>query len=101
MNLGPQGYEPCELTGLLYSIWTNWGWFKHKWVTVKWAICLYGVVFGTYPLGPWMSELAAIAKSKGLTALSDPVFAHNRLMLMVFGTFQAAFETSEKSRTRD
>ena len=26
------------LTGLLYSIFTNWGWFKHKWVTTKWAI---------------------------------------------------------------
>jgi hypothetical protein len=23
------------LTALVYSIWTNWGWFKHNWITVK------------------------------------------------------------------
>jgi hypothetical protein len=23
------------LTGLLYSIFTNWEWFKHKWITTK------------------------------------------------------------------
>ena len=78
------------LTGLIYSIWTNWGWFKHNWITVKWIICVYGVAFGTYPLGPWMSGLARISKEQGLAALSDPTYMHNRLMLYAFGTFQAA-----------
>jgi uncharacterized membrane protein len=77
------------LTGLIYSIWTRWGWFKHNWIIVKWVICIYGVAFGTYPLGPWMKSLAHISKVQGLAALSDPTFVHNRLMLMVFGTFQA------------
>jgi len=31
---------PCAIgtfiTGLLYSLLTNWGWFKHNWITVKW-----------------------------------------------------------------
>ena len=53
------------LTGLIYSLWTNWGWFKHNWISVKWVICLYGVGFGTYPLGPWMSGLASISQEKG------------------------------------
>jgi hypothetical protein len=78
------------LTGLFFSLWTHWGWFKHRWITVKWVICLYGVIFGTYPLGPWMSELARISKAKGLGALGDPVYLHNRRMLWIFGTFQAA-----------
>ncbi len=78
------------LTGLTYSIWTNWGWFKHNWILVKWIICLYGVGFGTYPLGPWMSSLARISKEKGLSALSDPVYLHNRSMLYTLGTFQVA-----------
>ena len=78
------------LTGLLYSIWTNWGWFKHPWVTVKWCINLYGVIFGTFFLGPWLNSLPPIALNKGLTALSDPTFMHNRRMLIIFGTFQVA-----------
>jgi hypothetical protein len=76
------------ITGLIYSIWTNWGWFKHNWIAVKWMICLYGVVFGTYPLGPWMSDLAHISKVHGLSALSNPTYLHNQTMLYIFGTFQ-------------
>ena len=21
----------CLLTGIIYSAWTNWGWFRHRW----------------------------------------------------------------------
>ena len=78
------------LTGILYSVWTNWGWFKHNWITVKWMICIYGVAFGTFLLGPWVSGLAEISQQKGLEALKDPDFLHKKLMLYIFGTFQAA-----------
>jgi len=77
------------LTGLMYSILTNWGWFKHNWITVKWIICLYGIIFGTYPLGPWMGSLADISKEQGMGALLNPTYIHNRIMLYTFGTFQA------------
>lgn len=78
------------LTAFIYSIWTKWGWFKHKWIAVKWCINLYGVIFGTFWLGPWLNSLVPIAKDKGLSALADPLFFHNRNMLMVWGSFQAA-----------
>ena len=42
------------------------------------------------PLGPWMSELVHLSKDAGLDALSNPVFVHNKQMLYIFGTFQAA-----------
>ena len=76
------------ITGIIYSVWTDWGWFRHNWIIVKWIICIYGVIFGTYPLGPWMQSLTEISKVKGLDALADPVFVHNQKMLLVFGTFQ-------------
>jgi hypothetical protein len=77
------------LTGIMYSVWTKWGWFKHNWITIKWIICIYGVIFGTYPLGPWMSSLADISKDHGIAALSDPIFMHHKYMLLIFGTLQA------------
>jgi hypothetical protein len=77
------------LTGIIYSVWTRWGWFRHKWILAKWVICLYGVIFGTYPLGPWMSGLASMSKEQGLAALADPAYLHNQTMLCIFGTFQA------------
>jgi uncharacterized membrane protein len=78
------------LTAIIYSIWTNWGWFKHNWITVKWIICVYGIAFGTYPMGPWMTQMMNISKEKGLNALTDSTYLHNRNMLYFFGTFQAA-----------
>jgi hypothetical protein len=78
------------VTALIYSIWTNWGWFRHRWITVKWCICAFGIVFGTYPLGPWLSGMAKIAREQGMSSYRDAVFMHNLSMLMIFGTFQAA-----------
>lgn len=77
------------LTALVYSIWTKWGWFKHNWITVKWIICIFGMIFGTFWLGPWLSGLANMAQEHGLKALSDPEFLSTRQNSMIFGTFQA------------
>ena len=80
----------CLLTSLAFSLWTNWGWFKHRWITVKWIICLFGILFGTFALGPWLSGLAATAKQQGLGALTDPGFLRGRALLLVLGSLQVA-----------
>ncbi len=77
------------ITALIYSIFTNWGWFKHNWIIVKWIICIFGIVFGTFWLGPWLSDNVYIAKDKGIEALSDSLYLSNSKNSMIFGTFQA------------
>jgi len=76
------------LTALVYSIWTNWGWFKHNWIIVKWIICIFGMIFGTFWLGPWISEMAQIAQEIGMEALTDPRYLSNRSKSLTFGTIQ-------------
>jgi hypothetical protein len=78
------------LTGLIYSVFTRWGWFKHTWITVKWVINVYGVIFGTFWLGPWLNSLAPMASKQGMDCLANPVYIHNVLMLKTLGTLQAA-----------
>ncbi len=77
------------LTSLVYSIWTKWGWFKHNWITIKWIICIFGMIFGTFWLGPWLSGMAEIADLEGLAAFENPEFLHNQKMQIIFGSFQA------------
>ena len=77
------------ITGLVYSLWTPWGWFKHTWIAVKWAICVAGIVFGTLWLGPWLSSLTDMAADLGLGALRDSEYLATRDRLMVFGAAQA------------
>lgn len=71
-------------TGLLYAIFTKWGWFKHKWIIVKWAITLFGMVFGTFWLGPWLNAMPPISMMKGLDALTDTTYMHNQQMLSIW-----------------
>jgi hypothetical protein len=61
------------LTGLLESWLTPWGFFKYRWVTVKWimtvAIMLYAPLF----ISQWDRELQAISRVEGLLALQNPI----------------------------
>lgn len=44
------------ITGLIYSIWTKWGFFKHNWLIVKWIIVILQTLYGTFVLGLWLLE---------------------------------------------
>jgi uncharacterized membrane protein len=65
------------LTGLIYSIWTRWGFFRYWWVAVKWMITVGGVLFGTFFLGPWLNSLPPISADLGLAAYQNPVYMTN------------------------
>ena len=85
---------PCAigtlLTGLIYSIWTNWGFFKHHWITVKWVINVGGILFGTFFLGVWLNSLPPIANELGMEALADPVFLRNQQLNLTWGGLQVS-----------
>lgn len=78
----------CLITSLLYSIFTNWGWFKHRWITVKWIILLYGIISGTFFLGPWLNSLPPLSKAEGMSVLMNQFYMNNKHMLWYLGTFQ-------------
>jgi hypothetical protein len=39
---------------------------------MKGIICIWGIAFGTYPLGPRLSGLRRVADEQGLAALTHP-----------------------------
>lgn len=83
------GAMGCLVTGLLYSVLTKWGFFKHNWITAKWIINIGGVIFGTFWLGPWLNSCPPISRELGLKALSDPAYVHYVTMNKWFGAGQA------------
>ena len=36
------------VTAIIYGTSTNWGFFKHTWITVKWIISLLVILVGTF-----------------------------------------------------
>lgn len=82
------GAVGCFLTGILYSSLTNWGWFKHRWVTIKWTITLYSILSGTFFLGPRLNSLPPLTKAEGLGVLTNSAYVSTKHILYYSGAFQ-------------
>ncbi len=68
------GAMGCLVSGLLISWLTPWGFFKHRWVAVKWVLTVALILFGTFYLGPRVNGQPPLSGSLGLSALADPVY---------------------------
>lgn len=74
--------------GIIYGIWTGWGFFRHRWITVKWILTILQALFGTFFLGPWLNSNVAIAYRLRDAAFTDPEFLYNQQMNSIFGIIQ-------------
>jgi hypothetical protein len=59
------------LTGLIYSQFTKWGFFRHGWIVYKWIVTLLIIFTGTFYLGPMVTKLLEISDVKRIAALQD------------------------------
>ena len=84
------GAVGCLLTGLLFGLFTNWGFFKHRWLLVKWILTVFGISFGTFFLGPRINMRPGVSLELGLGALADPVYAATIPALSIGGLSMAA-----------
>jgi uncharacterized membrane protein len=76
------------ITGLLFSLFTNWGFFKFKWVTFKWITTVAQILFGTFFLGPWTNGATAIANAERAQALYNTQYLYFREMNNYLGSVQ-------------
>lgn len=82
------GAMGCLISGLLISWLTPWGFFRHRWVAVKWILTVACILFGTFFLGPMINGQPLISQELGLAALSDPTYAANRFHNLLGGGAQ-------------
>src|SRR3990172_2472827 len=83
------------LTGLLESWLTSWGFFKYRWVTVKWigtvAIMIYAPLF----VSQWDRKIEAISEVEGLLALQNPAYLQYRLLYTLSGVVQIGYRATD------
>jgi len=77
-------------TGFLFALSTPWGFFKHTWLTIKWALTVAMILFGIFFLGPWVDGTARLAEGRGLDALADPAYAAPAFRIAAFSVLQVA-----------
>jgi len=78
----------CLITGLLYSTFSNWGFFKHNWLVFKWIVTVAAILFGIFFLGPWETAVMEISGNLGMSSLNDQSYLYNQKMNVIFGGIQ-------------
>jgi hypothetical protein len=77
-------------TGALFGWLTQWGFFKHLWLVIKWALTVAMILFGIFFLGPWVDGTARMAETLGIRALDDQGFASTAFRVAAFSVVQIA-----------
>jgi len=77
-------------TGFLFAWLTPWGFFRHHWLVIKWALTVAMILFGIFFLGPWVDGTAKLAAERGLGALGDSAYAGPALRVAAFSVVQIA-----------
>lgn len=73
------------LTGFLISWLTPWGFFKWRWVTVKWVLTIVLILVGTFLLKPVLTEVEALAAAAAAGALQTLDLLSGRRVLVLSG----------------
>lgn len=60
------------LTGVIYGVKTNWGFFKYRWLTVKWIFGIAIILIGTFGLHPLALEIIDQAEPAANVAFCYP-----------------------------
>lgn len=84
------------LTGILLSIWTQWGLVKHYWVLIKFALTILTIMIGILFLNKWTALLVDLVEETGFVALQNSQFQSTWLSIIItasFNLFCLAFMT--------
>ncbi len=76
------------IVGIIYGIFTNWGFFKHRWILVKWVVSVVVILVGTFYYSPLLEEALEIADRTRDIALHDPLVISNMTQVFISASLQ-------------
>lgn len=65
------------LIGLIYGFFTNWGFFKHKWVGVKFVLYIIQTIIGIFVVDKLMVANMELLETQKEMVLNNPIFIRN------------------------
>lgn len=71
------GAQGTMLIGIIYGVFTNWGFFKHRWIAVKWVLWIAQTFIGILVVDRLMVANMKILEVEKNLALNNPVFLQN------------------------
>lgn len=86
------GAMGCLVTGLLYGIITKWGFFKYRWLAVKWILVLFMMISGTYAMGPCIDGNVFPVEDISRYSMEENIF-FKKIMLPLYS--EELFDSNE------
>ncbi|MFZ5967331.1 MAG: DUF2269 domain-containing protein [Bacillota bacterium] len=71
------GAQGTLIIGIIYGVFTNWGFFKHKWIAAKWFVWIAQTFIGIFVVDRFMVANMTILEAEKDMALSNPIFLQN------------------------
>lgn len=68
------------IVGLIYGFFTNWGFFKHRWVGVKFVLYIIQTIVGIFVVDKLMLANMELLETQKEVALINPIFARNHVL---------------------
>jgi hypothetical protein len=65
------------LVGITYGFFTNWGFFKHRWVGVKFVLYFIQTIIGIFVVDHLMVANMELLETQKEMALRNPIFIQN------------------------
>ncbi|MCM3574559.1 DUF2269 family protein [Mesobacillus subterraneus] len=78
------------LVGFTYGFFTNWGFFKQRWIGVKFILYIIQTFVGIFIVDELMMENMELLEMQKESALSNPEFIQNHLIRQYAVYFQIA-----------
>ncbi len=78
------------VTAILYGAFTNWGFFKHRWITVKWVLSILIIIIGTFYFSPLLDNTLAMVDHSRDIALGKPQTEENIRTIFIGGVCQGS-----------
>lgn len=78
------------LTGVLLSIWTQWGLVKHYWVAIKLVLTVATIMMGILFLDDWTVSLGEMVEDMGFATLQNKQFQTRWSSIIIMSSFNLA-----------
>ncbi|WP_432734807.1 DUF2269 family protein [Maridesulfovibrio sp. FT414] len=70
----------CLVSGLIFALKSNWGFFKFKWLIVKWAVNIGFIVFGFLFYMPWLEQMSELSGNAKEMILQTPEYLRSQML---------------------
>lgn len=75
------------ITGIMLSVWTQWGLVKHYWVIIKLVLTILTIMIGIFFLNRWTANLGILIEDLGFIALKNEQFQTTWISVVTTSSF--------------